>query len=126
MVTTYIEDTGSNEEIHSFLPLPQNVKPQDIGSAITYYKRYNLGMLFNLLFDEDDDGNRASGIVENNYTRPISTEPPTTYSRVPEEQKICEKCGCEMVYKQGMSKAGKQYKAWFCTSKDKTHTIFIH
>jgi hypothetical protein len=34
--------------------------PQKLGSAITYYRRYMLGMLTGVITDEDDDGNLAS------------------------------------------------------------------
>lgn len=34
--------------------------PQQIGSSITYAKRYNLWQLLNIATDDDDDGNSAS------------------------------------------------------------------
>lgn len=37
-------------------------KPQALGSAITYARRYVLCLVFNLLAEEDDDGNSGSGI----------------------------------------------------------------
>lgn len=33
--------------------------PQGLGSALTYHRRYGLCTLFNLVGEEDDDGNRA-------------------------------------------------------------------
>ena len=41
--------------------LPTGVKPQELGSAITYYRRYSIVSLFGLQTEEDDDGNKASG-----------------------------------------------------------------
>ncbi len=47
-----------NESIESSLDLPSNIEPQKIGSAITYYRRYTMASLLNLIIsDEDDDGN---------------------------------------------------------------------
>jgi len=42
-------------------PLPLEGKPQDIGSAITYAKRYSLVAILGLIIEdeEDDDGNAA-------------------------------------------------------------------
>jgi len=57
-VITEVIDTESNEKIRSVFPIPDNITdPQKMGSAITYAKRYNLGELFNIVTDEDDDGN---------------------------------------------------------------------
>jgi len=35
-----------------------SVEAQKTGSDITYYKRYNLGCIFNIITDEDIDGNK--------------------------------------------------------------------
>lgn len=48
-----------SEVIESYLPLPTNLNPQQIGSAITYFRRYTLASLLALEV-EDDDGNEAS------------------------------------------------------------------
>ena len=45
--------------IRDSLPLPTNLNPQQIGSAITYFRRYTLASLLALEV-EDDDGNDAS------------------------------------------------------------------
>lgn len=44
----------------SRFPIGNVSDPQKIGSAITYAKRYNLWQLFNIVTDDDDDGNKAS------------------------------------------------------------------
>jgi hypothetical protein len=59
-VGTRIICTESNKFIESFIPLPENVKPQDLGSCITYFRRYTLVSLLGLA-QEDDDGNKAQG-----------------------------------------------------------------
>lgn len=58
---TIIIDMDSWETRSSVLPINSNLDPQKLGSAITYYKRYNLGALLNLIIEgEDDDGASAS------------------------------------------------------------------
>lgn len=70
-VITNVCDTESGECVQSAFPIPEGLDPQKMGSAITYAKRYNIGQLFNIVTDEDDDGNKASakknakkGVVE--------------------------------------------------------------
>lgn len=60
VVKTILEDVESGETRESGIELPKDVKPQDVGSAITYYRRYTLQSLL-ALQAEDDDANRASG-----------------------------------------------------------------
>jgi hypothetical protein len=42
-------------------PFPTASKAQELGSALTYCRRYGLLLLFNLVGEEDDDGNAAQG-----------------------------------------------------------------
>ena len=58
-VCTMIQDADKpTDELISSIKLPENVKPQDLGSAITYYRRYSLVSLL-ALEAEDDDGAKA-------------------------------------------------------------------
>lgn len=57
-VVTRIQDIETDDQITSSIKLPENVKPQDLGSAITYYRRYSLVSLL-ALEAEDDDGKQA-------------------------------------------------------------------
>ena len=58
---TIIIDMDSWETRSSVLPINANLDPQKLGSAITYFKRYNLGALLNLIIEwEDDDGALAT------------------------------------------------------------------
>ena len=58
---TIIIDMESWETRSSVLPINPALDPQRLGSAITYYKRYNLGALLNLIIEwEDDDGALAT------------------------------------------------------------------
>ena len=56
-----ISDVESGQWISSIYPMNvEDKNPQEIGSQITYARRYTLKSLFNLS-DIDDDGNAASG-----------------------------------------------------------------
>lgn len=59
-VNTVLQDVDSSEKIVSCFPLQAGLEPQKVGSAITYAKRYNIGQIFNIITDEDDDGNKTS------------------------------------------------------------------
>lgn len=47
--------------ITSSFPI-QNIEPQKFGSAVTYAKRYLLTTTFNVIAEEDDDGNAAQDV----------------------------------------------------------------
>jgi hypothetical protein len=66
VLCTIISDVESTNQISSEIPLPSNIEPQKMGSAITYYRRYSLQSLL-FLEAEDDDGNSASGHNEPRY-----------------------------------------------------------
>jgi ERF superfamily len=50
----------SGQWIASEHPLPMSGRPQEIGSALTYARRYSLSALIGIAADEDDDANAAS------------------------------------------------------------------
>lgn len=62
---------SSGEYIEATYPLPINATAQDMGSAITYARRYSLSPLIGIAPDDDDDGKAA----QENDVRP-STPPP--------------------------------------------------
>lgn len=55
---TFLKD-GKDIIESSSISLPENLDPQKMGSAITYYRRYSIQSML-LLQAEDDDGNKAS------------------------------------------------------------------
>lgn len=74
-ICTTVADVDSGEFLDSTFPLPENIDPQKMGSAITYFRRYSLQSLF-LLQAEDDDGNVASGNVDKSFApRPVTQKP---------------------------------------------------
>ena len=50
----------SGQRLCSDYPLPATARPQEMGSALTYARRYSLSALVGIAADEDDDANAAS------------------------------------------------------------------
>ncbi len=69
-LTTTITHLTTNEFIASHGLLGYFTKSQDLGSAITYLRRYHIQSMLNLEGDFEDDGNLSSGKVENKKTLP--------------------------------------------------------
>lgn len=59
-VTTILAHS-SGQYIMTTIHLNMNQKPQELGSEITYKRRYALSAILGLSTDEDDDGNWSSG-----------------------------------------------------------------
>lgn len=57
--TLVMYDTITEETIKSTIRLPDTQDPQKIGSALTYYMRYNLSWLLGIEGEEDKDGEAA-------------------------------------------------------------------
>ena len=56
-IQTIVYDVEAKEAlVAGIMPLPEGLKPQEMGSAITYYRRYSLQSMF-LLRAQDDDAN---------------------------------------------------------------------
>ena len=60
LVLRYVLSHAVEGEITGDYPLPSGVNPQQLGSALTYARRYCLGAVTGVAPDEDDDGNAAS------------------------------------------------------------------
>ena len=50
----------SGQRLCSDYPLPATARPQEMGSALTYARRYSLSALVGIAADEDDDGNTVT------------------------------------------------------------------
>ncbi len=50
---------SSGEFIESYMPLPRGLSNQELGSALTYLRRYSLSSILGIAGEEDDDGNAA-------------------------------------------------------------------
>lgn len=73
VLTTELVHLASGESEPVEIKLPNIDDPQKIGSAITYYRRYSLGLKLNVIPDDDDDGNRASGKAP--AAKPVTSTP---------------------------------------------------
>lgn len=83
-IKTVVVDVDSGEMIEDTTLLPNTTKPQDSGSAITYFRRYALQSLL-LLEAEDDDGNKSSG-TEAAYAKSKRQMPPAPTLEVNKNQ----------------------------------------
>lgn len=72
---------GSGQWVESEYPLPAVAKPQEMGSALTYARRYSLSALACIAADDDDDaeGARTNGQTASatSPVKPKPVEPPT-------------------------------------------------
>lgn len=96
---THVIDAESAESLTSSMSLPNTEKAQELGSALTYYRRYALTSMF-ALEGEDDDGEVATKATL------VSTAEP---------KKVCPTCGKEH--------AGKYPKCLTCYYKKGTDNM---
>ena len=92
---------SSGEWIDGALPL-NGATPQDLGSSLTYMRRYLMGCMTGLVTDDDDDGHAATVAAKRPARQERPTEPTQTpeasgdcahvYTRA-EEGYVCKKCG---------------------------------
>lgn len=77
LITLLLHAGGGRLEARS--PLPKVGRPQELGSAITYARRYAVQAILGVAAEEDDDGNAASGneraIKERKSEPPALSEP---------------------------------------------------
>lgn len=70
-LTTILFHTESGEYLESTYKMePAKKDPQGAGSLITYARRYAIGAILGLVIDEDDDGNKASGVGKTKSEKP--------------------------------------------------------
>jgi len=74
ILQTIISD-GDKFNLKCEMVLPDGVKPQDLGSAITYYRRYSIVSLLGLQA-EDDDGRAASAPSKPSVTQALKKDLP--------------------------------------------------
>lgn len=60
----------SGQSIDGVWPLPDGAKAQELGSWITYGRRYCLSAVTGITPDEDDDGNKATGAARSQRPKP--------------------------------------------------------
>lgn len=67
-LTTILMHTSGEWIEDTFTMEPVDRKPQSVGSALTYARRYALGAVLGLATEEDDDGNAASKGKEDSFS----------------------------------------------------------
>lgn len=83
-----VQDLESDDMVEDTITLPDITDPQKMGSAITYYRRYMLMSFFNIKA-EDDDGNFASGNLNNissGYVKPNGMKTAGNKLKINEEE----------------------------------------
>ena len=73
VLITRIIDVDTGDFIEAIMNIPQLSKAQEVGSYITYSRRYSLQALLGLEA-EDDDGNIASGRTPTTPSKPAATK----------------------------------------------------
>ena len=68
VATLLMHESGEWIEYPPVMIRPSKVDPQQLGSAITYLKRYTLSAVFGITSDKDDDGEKAMN--RNNQGQP--------------------------------------------------------
>lgn len=85
-VCTQLTMVGGSETdfVESFIPLPNNQTPQQLGSAITYFRRYTLCSLLSLEVDDDD------AQITNKQVTPTSNEIDLANSKIINAKTLAE------------------------------------
>ena len=74
ITTLLMHTSGEWIESDPFCLKAQRVDPQGAGSAVTYGRRYSLSSVLGVAWDEDDDGNKASG-KDKQTGKPLAEKP---------------------------------------------------
>ncbi len=77
MLTTKIIHVPSGTEISGVLPLGNPATSQDLGSRITYLRRYALNSMLGLVLEDDVDGSQAKPDEKSVTNGPVSINIPT-------------------------------------------------
>jgi hypothetical protein len=94
----------SGERRTGFFPLNDRATPQQIGSALTYGRRYLLGCLTGVVTEEDDDGKAASQASE-------SSERPKPQRAKPKPKPDPDPVSPDAVTKAQLAKLGALFNA---------------
>jgi hypothetical protein len=100
---TTLRHASSPEVIESCHALPNGVRAQEFGSALTYARRYSLSALLNIAADDDDDGNVAHNSKHKppqpapNVIQPQSPHDPETGELIEALQQSVERVNAELI-----------------------------
>lgn len=77
----------SGQWISSEYLLPETARPQEMGSALTYARRYSLSAMVGIATDEDDDAEGAEAAKQQVHA-PVKPSAPLPYTQEEEEKAI--------------------------------------
>lgn len=78
VITMLMHSSGEFIETDPIFATPSKQDAQGAGSVITYLKRYSLSAVFGITSDQDDDGNNASGLNQQQKPNPSQSKPTNT------------------------------------------------
>lgn len=102
-VTTLLLHTSGQWMASTLSMTATDQKPQSVGSAMTYGRRYGLSGFLGIVAD-DDDGNDASGTKGPRKGRDSEPDPPGVQRNTPEQQAEYSKKRAEEVKQQAAAK----------------------
>lgn len=109
----------SGEKVHSELPLILTKDDmQQLGSAITYARRYGLATVVGVISDEDDDGNVASAPAKSN-SQSLNQSAPPRKAPVDAGTKRKQQDAETQRDKEKTRMTGKQLQTMYATLKQK-------
>ncbi len=116
-IQTIIKSDNGYQEKYGWMTLPNSRQPQDIGSALTYLKRYSLGTAFGVNSETDDD----AALANENANKQKNTSNQQQSNPVPDDNAISSKqVGTIKVIASRIS------KMWANTQEPKTEAEIIH
>lgn len=119
LVTTLRHTTG--QWIASEYPLPLTAKPQDLGSALTYARRYSLSAIACIAADEDDDAEGAR-TTDQVATAPRKQSPVKPQAVEPPVDPVTGECSPHAIAEQDSMKWGALFVAAVNTAKSEEET----
>jgi len=120
-LATIIVDIESGEKIESTILLPENLEPQKMGSAITYFRRYALQSILSLRA-EDDDAEITKPKPKQEYSPHYEDLAKTDVSHVDYKKKEkseygqCKDCNADIVKNPRTGKTFCSNKCWLKAS----------
>ena len=120
LVTRLMHNSGEWLEAE-YVMQPTKNTPQEIGSCITYMRRYALGSILGLNIDDDDDGNDASKPTQTqkkvkDVTKVLAMIKSAT--TLDELKKIRDGVNASNLYQSEMQENGVLYVAFFNRAQD--------
>lgn len=112
-----LSEIESWESVTSSFPLFWS-KAQEVGSSVTYARRYNILALLDIPTSEDDDGNNAN-TAERTKKQTVDTPTGGTKPKtLTSENEFCPECWEHCETKYWKTKEGKPYEMGTCDSCD--------